>query len=319
MTGEWTTGGTTVELAEVARLERERDGLVERLAAANRHLAEAERRYDEAAGALAAEQADVRRLEQLSVTRILAGLRGSRDADLDRERAEEQAAEYAAAEAAARRDAAREEVDHLVGRLAALGDLDARREELLVRREAEVAADPRSGPTRDRLAELAGRQGVLEAEATQLDEALAAADAARRSLDEAARHLGSAGSWATYDTFLGGGMVGDLMKHQRLDRAGDLMRHADAALRHLATELADVEVGAVGEVGVTELARTFDVWFDNVFSDWAVRERIRQAAARVAHLLRGVDEVGADLVRRRAGVGAALAEVEEGRRALLSS
>ena len=51
---------------------------------------------------LATEETGVRRLESYSPTRIWAALRGSRDADLDREQAERQAAEYAVARAKAR-------------------------------------------------------------------------------------------------------------------------------------------------------------------------------------------------------------------------
>ncbi|WP_101523545.1 hypothetical protein [Nocardioides houyundeii] len=138
------------------------------------------------------------------------------------------------------------------------------------------AAQYAAAETDARLTEMASRQGALDAELVQLDEALTAADTAQRALGEAARELGSAGDWTTYDTFLGGGVFADLAKHHRLDRAGALMRHADAALRHLAAELADVQVAAVGEVGVPELTRTLDIWFDNIFSDWAVRDRIRR-------------------------------------------
>jgi len=313
MTGAWEG------LAELARLEAERDGLQERLAAANRHLADAVRRHDEALAALVDETDDVARLESLSLTRILAGLRGTRDVDLSREQAEVQAAQYAAADADARRESAQAEVDDLVRRLGAFADLEERRTELLAQREREIAADPASATTHARLTEMASRAGALDAELVQLDEALAAAGAAREALGEAARHLGSASDWATYDTFLGGGLVADMAKHDRLNRAGHLMRHADAALRHLATELADVQVASVGDVGVTELARAFDVWFDNIFSDWAVLERIRAASARVNHLRAAVDTVGRDLAVRRVGVLTSLEGLAEDREALLSS
>ncbi|WP_114424348.1 hypothetical protein [Nocardioides houyundeii] len=181
------------------------------------------------------------------------------------------------------------------------------------------AAQYAAAETDARLTEMASRQGALDAELVQLDGALTAADTAQRALGEAARELGSAGDWATYDTFLGGGVFADLAKHHRLDRAGALMRHADAALRHLAAELADVQVAAVGEVGVPELTRTLDIWFDNIFSDWAVRDRIKEASARVHHLRAAVDALGHELARRRAGVQAAQAELAVGRRSMLSA
>ena len=304
-------------LAEIARLETEREGLVQRLAVAERQVAEAHERHREAMAKVATESTDVERLESLSITRILAGLRGTRDVDLSRERAEQLAARYAAAQAESRLNVARREKDDLIRRLEALQDLEARRAVLLAQREREIAADPSTAGAADRLAELAGRRGELEAQAVQLREALTAAERACTALRDASRHLDSAGGWASYDTFLGGGLIADLVKHHKLDTAAELMRRADAALAHLATELADVDVAPVGSVGVSQLSRALDIWFDNIFTDFQVRERFRSAATRVNTLLRDVDAVGHDLARRLGDVREATQELEASRRAVL--
>ncbi|HYH35145.1 MAG TPA: hypothetical protein VD814_08360, partial [Nocardioides sp.] len=264
-------------LAQLARARTERDGLLAQLEVTRTRRDAARERLAQARSRLDDEQADVAALESMSMTRILAGLRGSRSADLDREQAEAAAARYAVAEAEARLAVEEREIASLEQRVAEHGDLDARRAELLAQREREVRDDPRSAATVARLEELAERLGVLQAESAQLAEADAAGRRAHEALHQAAQHLGSAGSWATYDTFFGGGLVADMVKHDRLDRAGALMQEADAALARLAGELADVGVGAVGGVGVTDFTRALDVWFDNIFSDWAVRDRIERA------------------------------------------
>lgn len=286
-------------LSDLARDRATREGLEAQLLVARQRLADTQQRAAAAVDALAGELADVERLESMSMTRILSGLRGSRDTDLDRERSEAQAAQYAAAEAEARRAAADREVTDLVVRINALGDLDARREALLREREAEVAADPASAAVAGRVTELSTALGVREAELGQLDEAAVAAQHALGALRAADQHLGSAGSWSTYDTFFGGGMVTDMMKYDRLDKAGQLIRQADAALGHLATELADVGLNAVGGIQVDRMTQFFDVWFDNIFSDWAVRDRIRQASDKVHVAAAGVGETLQVLTRRR--------------------
>ena len=309
--------GALAELQAVARERAERQGLERQLElVAGRH-AEALGRVEQARAGLAREQEDVDRLESMSVTRILAGLRGSRQADLDREQAEAQAARYAVAEAEARAAVEGRELESLRSRIAAYGDLDGRHRAALEAREAEVAADPAQQATRTRLTEVAATAGTLRAEVDELIEATAAAGHAGVALEHAARLLGDAGGWATYDTFLGGGAIGDMMKYERLDRAGALMREADQALGRLAAELADVGIGAVGNVGITEMTRAFDIWFDNVFADWAVRERIAQASARVGQLRHGVAEVARELDRRLAAAQASLAGLEEERQRLL--
>lgn len=304
-------------LEQVAQDRAARDGLVAARAATG-HRVERARERLEARTRLVGEQRDVAALESFSMTRIMAGLRGRRDAELDRERAEAAAAEYAVAEATSRLATEQHEADSLDSRIAGFGDLDRRRAELLDQREQEVRRDPAGAVTARRLTELAERTGALQARRVQLEEADAAAREAHGALQETARHLGSAGSWATYDTFFGGGLVGDMVKHDKLDRAAALMRRADAALAHLATELADVGIGSVGEIGISSMTRALDVWFDNIFSDWAVRDRIAQADDRVQRLLVGVADIGRELHARQEQTVAGLEDAAAERERLLT-
>ena len=305
-------------LQQLARDRAERDGLVAQLEVVRTRWQATQGRVAAARAELTGEEADVAALESLSVTRILAGLRGSRDTDLDRERAEVAAAQYRVAEAEARASVDEREVASLEARIVGYGDLDARHAELLRQREREIAADPGAAATAARLSQLAEEMGTLKARGVQVAEADAAGRRAHDALRQAADHLGRAGSWATYDTFLGGGLIADMAKHDRLDKAQTLMREADAALARLASELADVGIGAVGEVGITELSRALDVWFDNIFSDWTVRDRIAQAARRVDALAQAVADVGRTLARRGQAVEHELALARAERERLLS-
>lgn len=304
-------------LAELARQQVEHDGLVAQLDVARRRLDAAAARCAETTGALAVELEDVARLEQVSMTRILTTLRGRRDLELDRERAEADAARYAATEAESRRRYAEADVDALAARLASFGDLELRRTHLLIAREAEVAADPSTREAAAQLDQVATTLGTLQAERQQLEEAIAAVGVAAEILLAASRHLRGAGDWATVDTFLGGGLMTDMIKYDRLDKAGELMRRADAALGHLATELADVGMHEVGGIDIDEMTSFFDVWFDNVFSDWAVRERIVQAEKRVTRACAGVGDTAATLDQRLKACDAGIDHVRRTRETLL--
>jgi len=70
------------------------------------------------------------------------------------------------------------------------------------------------------------------------------------------------------------------MKYGRTDEATAQLRRADEALSASSRELAGVRMAAVRGVEVGEMTRMFDVWFDNIVSDWAVRDRIRDASDR---------------------------------------
>ncbi|WP_167736024.1 hypothetical protein [Nocardioides sp. 503] len=283
----------TTAVAEHARLSAREERCREDVAAAAR-AAEAARVSAQT------EAADVRALESYSPTRIWATLRGARDTELATEQAEQQQAEYAAAQAHARLAQAEAELVTVRAARQALGDVRTRRDQAVAAKERVLRdADTEAGTE---LAGLADRLGFVRSQLTELREASAAAERAASRLAAAADLLSRAGDWATYDTFFGGGMLTDAMKYDRMDQAQQRLRDADTALRHLSAELVDVGVGQVDGVEVDGMTRTFDVWFDNIFSDWAVKDRIADARRRTTSAQERVAKVRRDLDRR---IGAA--------------
>ncbi|MEO7423036.1 MAG: hypothetical protein ABIU87_11645 [Ornithinibacter sp.] len=253
------------------------------------------------------EEADVRALEGLGLTRVLSAVRGTRTGELERERAEEVAARYAM-------QAAVTALQHLEGRaeqveqaLARLGDTAARRSGALdAHADAMRSSDGAGVGELDAICdELAG----VRAEAREVAQARGAGARAAASLDTAMRELGSADGWSAYDTWFGGGLISSSLKHGRIDEAGRRIEQAQAALADFAREIADVQqVSALrADLGITPMARTFDVWFDNIFSDLSVRRSIKESIVqvdRVSVSVRTASEVtavrAAELSRREA-------------------
>lgn len=284
-----------VELQRAVSAQREAAHLDRRISAARQDLDGWDAKVGELRTRLDGESSDVDRLESLSPTKIWSVLKGSRASDLERETAERDAARYALAEAAARREVTQRELDGLRAQRETLGDVDATLDHAMTAKEEWLAEQ--GGEVAQKLASIAERRGVVAALDGEAREAHGAGVQAARLLDEALALLGTAGSWATWDTFGGGGLVTDMIKHDKMDQATALVRHADHALRIFSRELADVNLQAVEGLRMDGLSRTFDVWFDNIFSDMAARSRIQDAGNRVAHT--------------RQQVGAALAALEE--------
>jgi len=259
------------------------------------------------------EQEDVERLESMSWSRIVSALKGRRFTDLERETAERDAARYAVAHAEARNEAAWRDVESVQAQLDALGDVDRVFEEALAAKE-QAATDP---DLARRLAEVSERRGALLAEDREAREAHAAGMRARELLLAARQLLGSARSWSTWDTFGGGGLLTDMMKYDKLDRVSATLREADRALAVFSRELADLQLGGIGGVQVDGLTRTIDVFFDNIFTDWAVRSRIQDAEVRVAQALSAVEHTLNALTERGRAYAEELAELETRRQELL--
>ena len=286
---------------------------------------ELQARADELTGQIAAlqtqhdkEQHDVERLEGVSLTRLWAGLRGSRQDDLSREQAEAEAARYRLAEARARLATIERAQAAAQARLAELADAPNRYEAMLDAKETYLhqSSDPRSA----QLLALADERGRLTAQLREIGEAIAAAHQAGLALGEVQAKLGSAANWSAYDTFLGGGIIGSAIKHNRLDEAAKASAYADACLLVLRTELADVaELGVTAERLSTDgLIRFVDIWFDNIFTDMIVRDRIRrtrESVDRAGHL---VNEVARRLAEREIRDRDRLAAIDIERRELLT-
>jgi hypothetical protein len=263
-----------------------------------------------------AEQKDVDRLEGVSLTRVLVALRGARDDTLAREKAEAESARYRLLVAQ----------DHLAGLTSSLAAVDDRLSRLsgipgqydAVLLEKENWIRTHGGVGAPALMQLAAARGRVEASLRSLSEAALLAAAARRALASAQRHLSAAGDWSAYDTFLGGGLLSSTFKHSRLDQAAGAVAQADRALGVLRSSLSDVGVSGPAGIRVDGLTRFTDIWFDNIFTDLAVRDRIKKGRRAVEGSLKSVVGVQRAVSRRAEEDRAELAQIAQARRDLLT-
>lgn len=273
-------------------------------------LTEAQRR-------LQAEQSDVHRLEKLSPTKIWATLRGDTADRLAIERAEADAARLAVAGAQARLDSAiaddarlRNQHDPLRGADHAYGEALA---------AYEVALHAAGGRDAAALTEIADQLGVAAARQREITEAVDALRATNAALDEALVKLDSAGGWSTYDTFFGGGVVADMVKHSNISEATDAFTGVNRALERLSTELADLGASTVDSVEISDTLAVFDVLFDNILSDWMVLDRISEARASAEKLDDRLTHLAEQLAISAAETSTRIATLLERREAILTA
>jgi len=264
------------------------------------------------------EDQDVRRLEGMSLSRVLASLHHSRDDALARERAEAEKARYQAADAQTRLDAVRAELIATSTRRQQLSGAPQAYAAALAEKERYLteSGDPRG----TELMRLAQERGRLTAEARELTEAARAAQHAAQALAHVQDRLGSAAGWSTYDTFFGGGLVSGAIKHDRMDEAAQAAAEADRWLATLRTELADVHTiePTAPQLELSSGLRFADLFFDNFFTDLAVEHRIRQARDRVDQAVQLVFGIQDKLSARAHDVDGQLADINRQRQAVLT-
>ena len=296
-------------LDERRRLGPRRAGLAAAITKLSGEMDELRRRF-------AAEQRDVDRLEDFTMTRVVTTVTGSHSRDLVREHAEAEAAGQRLAEGQRRLDELQEQLAQLTVRLAATDTAPEAYTAALAEKE-RLLREARSGPG-DRLEELAEEHGMAESELHRLERAAKAAARAAEALREAGELLGSARNWSDYDTFLGGGAMSSHTKSERLDEAAAYLSGAERQLRVLRAELGGAEI-TLPEVRIDGTARVFDVFLDNLVTDMSVRGRIEDGHQHVGRATGHVREVRAALGARIGELRALLKRIEAEREGLLGT
>ena len=140
---------------------------------------------------------------------------------------------------------------------------------------------------------------VSDAEFREINEAVLAGERALNSLREAKSKLNSARAWGVYD-ILGGGMISSIVKHSKVNDANEWLEQANRDLRRFAKVLRDVP-GEEIYVQAGDLASTLDIFFDNIFSDFIVQNRINEAREEIDRLINRVQATVWDLKNKALG------------------
>lgn len=188
--------------------------------------------------------------------------------------------------------------------------------EALADHETQLIAT--GGALGDELGALQVRLGNVTRDSKEVSEALSALTAANDALLQVRELLARAGSWSAVDLWLGGGLISGLVKHDRLDDAANQMVQAQHALLRLRSELADVAMGdgAGLSLGVSPSLKAFDIWFDNIISDWMVANRIRMTDEAVRNTMHRLANIHRQLGDRDAALTRELGELR-GRRSVV--
>lgn len=83
---------------------------------------------------------------------------------------------------------------------------------------------------------------------------------------------------STFDTFFGGGFLTDAIKFNKVDKARQLVNQAGQALN--AGYALVPQAPRIHNVSVHENSM-WDMFFDNIFSDWSAREKIKESLRSV--------------------------------------
>ncbi len=245
------------------------------------------------AKALKKEERDVQRLENLGIRSLFSRILGDKEKQLEKERQEYLQVALKYNELTKSLELIEYEMDLLERKLDDKPEVEQRYEKLIERREREILEEG-SGAASSLLKisrALDEKQVLLR----DIREAIDAGQEAYRLSQRLEKQLKEARDWGQWDMYGSSGK--GWLKHRAIDRARDYLHKVRHALIKFENELRDVYPNAHIDVNVRveRIDSFFDIFFDNLISDWVVQQRIMNALQHATRTKRQVSQALRDL------------------------
>jgi hypothetical protein len=224
------------------------------------------------------QQADVDQLEGHSLATFFYAVIGKKEERLDKEREEAYAAKVKYDVAARELFAIEEDILRSELELNRLKGSEQQYEKMLKNKAEEIKIT--GSNEAEKIFQAEERIAYIENQLKEMNEALAAGEKALSIIDRVLSNLDSAEGWGTWD-LMGGGLISGMAKHSHLDEAQKLIEDLQVQLRRFKTELTDVTIDADIQVSIDGFLHFADYFFDGLFADWAVLDKINQSKAKV--------------------------------------
>ena len=227
------------------------------------------------------EQEDVEKLEGRSLANYFYKVIGKLDDKLDQERKEAYAAKVKLDAAERELAGIESDIKEMQEQITDVLVAETRYKDALELKRRQLKDS--GTQVADQILSMEERIAALQAQKQEIKEAISAGYSARSTADRILSELEDADGWNTWDILGGGGIITHMAKHSHLDEAQDLVQELQSQLRRFKTELADIQISANMQVNIDGFLRFADYFFDGLFADWAVGDKISQSLSSVSN------------------------------------
>lgn len=229
-------------------------------------------------GIMEKEQLDVEKMSQTSLKTLFYKCLGTHDKQVAKEKEE-------ALAAVLKYEGCKKSVDELTDKLSQLTNRHYEMSKVQDKLDALYEEKRRvmasfNMPEYAKIGQLEKEISFIRREIKELKEAITPGNMAINTLNEAIELLDSAGDWGTWD-LLGGGLIADMMKHDKIDKAKQAILNAQTYVQRLQVELQDVNMSLDGSIQITGGAVFADFFFDGLIADWYMQSKISQSRENV--------------------------------------
>lgn len=166
--------------------------------------------------------------------------------------------------------------------------------------------------------EIENQKQALSCQLVEIDEAISAGNRVASTANRAMDHLQSAENWATFDVWSRGGIISHLAKYEHIDDAQAQFNILNSHLRDFKNELEDVNLNlSYVSIGIDSGTRAVDFWFDNIFTDMNVRDKIKDDHEELRHIYNEVSRCVNKLESSRSDIRKKLEEAENRKNELI--
>jgi hypothetical protein len=220
------------------------------------------------------EELDVKKLESLTFVSVWSSLLGTKTEKLNNERNEAELALHEYRQVHDILQQLEQEISDYKQKLSIINEHKRKLDQLLIEKEKQVII--LNNDNSMKLNEFNNRIVQVEVQAKELEEALAAGKTLLKSFLKIEEVLQKARGWGNWDLF-GGGLLSDIMKHDQLDKAERYIEDARYQANKFNRELNDVKLSFDITINIDHSLRFFDFFFDGIFSNLAVQDKINRA------------------------------------------
>ena len=225
------------------------------------------------------EQEDVDKLNKPSLSNFFYRLTGKLEDKLTAEQKE-------ACEAAIKYDAALQELEaielkikQIQEELDTLNNVEREYHDTLNAKKNQIKET--NDPEKEELLKLEKSLTTAQAQEKEIREAMAAGNRCLYAANNVIDNLKKASDWGTWDV-IGGGTMSTLIKHDYMSKAQSSVSALQSELRYFKSELADVKIYSNMNVSTDSFTKFADFFFDNIFIDLSVQDRIRSSLNSVS-------------------------------------
>ena len=254
--------------------------------------------FEELKKVLVKEEKDVRKLEGISFASLLSKLLKNREEKLEKEQKEYIEVKIKYDEFKFKISEIQNKIKREQKRLNELENIETDYNELLDEKIKNIKLSNEES-NKVKLLEYENMEDSYIKERTEINEALTVGQELLDEIELALNSFESAKNWGTLD-ILGGDFLSSIAKHNKIEDATKILHKVSYLIESFNKELKDVYVNTeVLDVNISSFTKTFDIFFDNIFSDISVQNEINGGIERVVNLKAKINNVMNNLEERK--------------------